>query len=63
MFFLKTIEGNQNASSVATYHFKEPFVTKTVRIHPDDTSSACLRTEIYGCDPTPGNSVIIDVFS
>ena len=37
--------------------FKEPFNASVVRINP--TSSAndliCLRAELYGCDPNPGN--------
>ena len=59
VFFLKVIEGNKDASSIETYQFKEPFVTSVVRIYPNvDTTPVCLRTELYGCDPTPGNCVM-----
>ena len=59
--FLKIIKGNKDAFTVVRYHFKEPFVTKTLQIFPDvGTSKAVfLRTEIYGCRPTPGNGIII----
>ena len=59
--FLKIIKGNKDALTVVKYHFKQPFVTRTLQIFPDvDTSKAVyLRTEIYGCRPTPGNGIII----
>lgn len=59
--FLKIIKGNKEAFTVVRYHFKEPFVTRTIQIFPDvGTSKAVyLRTEIYGCRPTPGNGIII----
>jgi len=50
----KTIKGNKDASSVVKYYFQEPFVTKRVRIYPVVyTFPACLRMELYGCDPNP----------
>ncbi|CAH3169809.1 unnamed protein product [Porites lobata] len=51
----KIIKGNKDAFTVVRYHFKEPFVTRTLQIFPDvGTSKAVfLRTEIYGCRPTP----------
>ena len=59
--FLKIIKGDEDANTVVRYHFKEPFVTRTLQIFPDvDPSKAVyLRTEIYGCRPTPGNGIII----
>ena len=59
--FSKVINSNEDAYSVVKYHFKEPFVTRTLQIFPDvDTSKVVyLRTEIYGCRPTPGNVIII----
>ena len=55
------MKGNNDAFTAVRYHFKEPFVTRTLQIVPDvDTSKAVyLRTEIYGCRPTPGNCIII----
>ena len=59
VFFLKVIEGNKDPSSIVAYQFKEPFVTSVVRIYPSvDTILVCLRTELYGCDPNPGNCVM-----
>ena len=59
--FLKIIKGNKDAFTVVRYHFKEPFVTRALQIFPDVGASKAvyLRTEIYGCRPTPGNSIII----
>ena len=59
--FLKIIKGSKDAFTVVKYLFKEPFVTRTLQIFPDvGTSKAIyLRTEIYGCRPTPGNVIII----
>ena len=59
--FLKIIKESKDAFTVVRYHFKEPFVTRTLQIFPDvGTSKAVfLRTEIYGCRPTPGNGIII----
>lgn len=62
----KTIKGNKDAVSIVKYQLQEPFVTKVVRIYPDidvDTSPVCLRTELYGCDPKPGNKTTFDLFS
>ncbi|XP_078348103.1 sushi, von Willebrand factor type A, EGF and pentraxin domain-containing protein 1-like isoform X1 [Oculina patagonica] len=60
----KIIEANKDASSVVKHKFKEPFVTKTVRIHPLTVSgeSICLRTELYGCDPTPDCVLVGSMF-
>ncbi|XP_078348413.1 uncharacterized protein LOC144633407 [Oculina patagonica] len=60
----KNIEANKDASSVVKYKFKEPFVTKTVRIQPQTagTESICLRTELYGCDPTPDCILVGSMF-
>ena len=57
-FFYKVIDGNQNASSTITYFFKEPFITQVVRIYPHfHFTPVCLRMELYGCDPNPGNDI------
>ncbi|KAL9989294.1 hypothetical protein ACROYT_G003828 [Oculina patagonica] len=50
----KDIDGNKDASSPVKYKFKEPFVTSTVWIYPLSVNNGpvCLRTELYGCDPT-----------
>ena len=63
IFFSKVIKGNKDASSIVEYQFKKHFVTQIVRIYPDvDIFPVCLRTELYGCDPTPGNKTTVDVF-
>ncbi|KAJ7383519.1 hypothetical protein OS493_027685 [Desmophyllum pertusum] len=51
----KDIDGNKDASSLVEYKFKEPFITSTVWIYPlfVGTDPICMRTELYGCDPTP----------
>ena len=55
--------GNKDASSAVKYYFQEPFVTKRVRIYPVvDTFPVCLRMELYGCDPNPGNNTTVDKF-
>ena len=57
-FVYKVIVGNQIAFSTTTYFFKEPFITQVVRIYPDFHSTpVCLRMELYGCDPNPGNDI------
>ena len=55
--FLKDIPGNKDASSLVEYKFKEPFITSVVRINPSSSPNdpICLRAELYGCDPNPGN--------
>lgn len=55
--FVKVIPGNKDSSTLVEYKFKEPFIARTIQIHPlpahDDP--ICLRVELYGCDPNPGN--------
>ena len=59
--FLKIIKGSKDAFTVVKYNFKQPFVTRTLQIFPDvgTWKVVFLRTEIYGCRPTPGNGIII----
>jgi len=58
--FLKVISGNNDSSTVAEYKFEEPFVSSTIRIHPVSAQNdLCLRMELYGCNPNPGNFLVI----
>jgi len=58
--FLKVIPGNKDSSTLVEYKFKEPFIAKTIRIHPLSAHDnlICLRVELYGCDPNPGNFLV-----
>ena len=57
------ILGNKDASSLVEYKLKEPFISRTVRIYPSSPPNdpICLRMELYGCYPNPGNFIILSV--
>ena len=55
------IPGNKDASSLVVYKFKEPFIASTVRIQSPSNNPICLRMELYGCDPNPGDFIFLSV--
>ena len=61
--FLKVISGNNDSSTLAEYKFEEPFVSRAIRIYPlpAQNNLLCLRMELYGCDPNPGNLLVISI--